>query len=105
MVVAPERRAEPILRVSGLHKQFPVKLGFFKRGAVSAVDGVTFDVYAGETLGIVGESGCRFRTRCSSAMDVCAQERPAMRQPTPRPITSPAFGTSRQLSVLGRQSY
>src|SRR5919112_971997 len=58
MVLSPERPAEPILRVSGLHKTFPVKLGFFKRGAVSAVDGVTFDVYPGETLGIGGESGC-----------------------------------------------
>ncbi len=58
MVVAPERPAEPILRVADLHKSFPVKLGLFKRGAVSAVDGVNFDVYPGETLGIVGESGC-----------------------------------------------
>src|SRR5688572_16508538 len=58
VVVAPERKTEPILQVSGLHKQFPVKLGLFKRGAVSAVDGVSFDVYPGETLGIVGESGC-----------------------------------------------
>src|SRR6478609_6997405 len=58
VVVAPERKTEPILKVAGLHKQFPVKLGLFKRGAVSAVDGVSFDVYPGETLGIVGESGC-----------------------------------------------
>ena len=58
MAVAPARPAEPILQVSGLHKTFPVKLGLFKRGGVSAVDGVSFDVYPGETLGIVGESGC-----------------------------------------------
>ncbi len=48
----------PLLTVTDLRKTFPVKLGLFKRGGVSAVDGVTFDVYPGETLGIVGESGC-----------------------------------------------
>src|ERR1051325_4825677 len=58
VVVAPERKTEPILKVAGLRKQFPVKIGLFKRGAVSAVDDISFDVYPGETLGIVGESGC-----------------------------------------------
>ena len=51
VVSAPERKTEPILRVAGLRKQFPVKLGLFKRGAVSAVDDISFDVYPGETLG------------------------------------------------------
>jgi len=48
----------PLLQVRGLKKQFPVRLGFRRSAAVSAVDEVTFDVQAGETLGIVGESGC-----------------------------------------------
>lgn len=50
----------PLLRVEGLHKQFPIKKGFFNRtvGHVHAVNDVSLDVYPGETLGIVGESGC-----------------------------------------------
>ncbi|MFI1099361.1 dipeptide ABC transporter ATP-binding protein [Streptomyces melanogenes] len=59
----PEQSAaspEPILRVEGLTKHFPIKKGLLGRqtGAVKAVDGVSFDVRAGETLGVVGESGC-----------------------------------------------
>ncbi|CAN5573005.1 MAG TPA: dipeptide ABC transporter ATP-binding protein [Acidimicrobiia bacterium] len=51
----------PILRVENLVKHFPLTQGIlFKRqiGAVQAVDGVNFDLYPGETLGLVGESGC-----------------------------------------------
>ncbi|MGP9018803.1 ABC transporter ATP-binding protein [Streptomyces sp. BR1] len=54
-------RGEPILQVRNLVKHFPLTQGIlFKKqiGAVKAVDGVSFDLYQGETLGIVGESGC-----------------------------------------------
>ncbi|WP_327172492.1 dipeptide ABC transporter ATP-binding protein [Streptomyces sp. NBC_01336] len=51
---------EPLLKVDGLVKHFPITKGILKRkvGAVQAVDGLTFDVRPGETLGVVGESGC-----------------------------------------------
>jgi peptide/nickel transport system ATP-binding protein len=52
---------EPLLETSGLTKHFPIYAGFpFKRrvGAVQAVDGVNLTVHAGESFGLVGESGC-----------------------------------------------
>ena len=50
----------PILEVRGLKMHFPIHSGLLKRrtGAVRAVDGISFDVRTGETLGLVGESGC-----------------------------------------------
>ncbi|WP_030694056.1 ABC transporter ATP-binding protein [Streptomyces globisporus] len=51
---------EPLLKVTGLQKHFPIRKGLLQRqtGAVKAVDGLDFEVYPGETLGVVGESGC-----------------------------------------------
>src|SRR4051794_40153823 len=51
---------DPILRVSDLTKHYPIQGGVWGKqaGVVQAVAGVSFDLAAGETLGLVGESGC-----------------------------------------------
>jgi peptide/nickel transport system ATP-binding protein len=51
---------QPLLRVENMEVHFPVRRGILGRvvGHVKAVDGITFDVYPGQTLGLVGESGC-----------------------------------------------
>ena len=61
--LAPPRTrttTEPLLAVRGLRKYFPIRHGVFGRvtGQVRAVDGVSFEVAPGETLALVGESGC-----------------------------------------------
>src|SRR5277367_5130059 len=52
--------SEPLLRVANLTKEFLLESGWFGRhaGSVHAVDGVDFHIERGETLGLVGESGC-----------------------------------------------
>jgi oligopeptide transport system ATP-binding protein len=52
--------AQPLLEVKNLTKYFPIKGGIFSKtiGYVQAVDGISFALYPGETVGLVGESGC-----------------------------------------------
>jgi oligopeptide transport system ATP-binding protein len=60
MVTKETNKNETLLHVDDLKMHFPIYRGVFQRqvGAVRAVDGVSFDVKRGETLGLVGESGC-----------------------------------------------
>src|SRR5215470_7138406 len=60
MTSLPAENVPPLLDVRELRKYFPISKGFFRRvvGHVRAVDDVSFTVGEGETLGLVGESGC-----------------------------------------------
>ena len=60
--------AATLLDVRGLVKYFPIKRGFFRRtvGTVKAVDDISFDIREGETLSLVGESGCGKSTTARS---------------------------------------
>ena len=66
----PARAGEPLIEVRDLVKHFPLTSGIIFRkqiGAVRAVDGISFDVLRGETLGVVGESGLRQVDDCAAA--------------------------------------
>ena len=56
--MAEAMKNDTLLEVRNLKKYFPVKTGFFRTNYVKAVDDVSFTIERGETLGLVGESGC-----------------------------------------------
>src|SRR6187200_3218471 len=68
---APKRTGQPLLRLEGVKKHFPITRGIIRQkqiGAVHAVDGVDLEVHPGETLGLVGETGCGKSTLARVAM-------------------------------------
>ncbi|MFP4147312.1 MAG: ABC transporter ATP-binding protein [Halorhodospira sp.] len=68
------RRGQPLLRVDGLHTHFELRQwGFLRVGSVRAVDGVAFNLEAGEAIAVVGESGCG---KSSLARTLLALHRP-----------------------------
>ena len=58
-----KKKSEYLVEVKDLKEYFPVKTGFFQTVPLKAVDGVSFNIKPGETLGLVGESGCGKTTR------------------------------------------
>ncbi len=67
-----------LLEIEDLRTHF-----FTTSGVVKAVNGISYDVQEGETVAIVGESGCVFHPRCPIEMERCSQEAPALREIKP----------------------
>ncbi|GAA1095884.1 ABC transporter ATP-binding protein [Nocardiopsis composta] len=95
----PRAERETVLQVEDLVKHHPLMKGaVFKRrvGTVYAVDGVSFDIVEGETLGLVGESGCG---KSSTLMEILSLDRPQSGRVSLLGRTSGAMGARERFSV------
>jgi peptide/nickel transport system ATP-binding protein len=99
----------PLLEVDGLKKHFPVRTGLFGRATavVAAVDGVSFRVEKGETLGIVGESGCGKSTTARLIMHLITPSEGALRfrGKTVGTVEMPLKAFRRQVQMVFQDSY
>ena len=69
--LSQQQEQKAVLRVEDLHTWFEVRrMGFFKAGDVRALDGVSFELYEGETISIVGESGCGKSTLAKTILGI-----------------------------------
>ena len=95
-----ELENKPLLEVRNLKKHFPILKGYFRRtvGQVKAVDDVTFTVFEGKTLGLVGESGCGKTTTGHCVMRGLESTRKG------RPQAGAGAGTTRRLWAPGSPS-
>ncbi len=93
--------AQPLLAISGLRRHFPIRGGLFGRtvATVRAVDGVSFSVSKGETLGIVGESGCGKSTTARLLMRLLDPDAGSMI------FDGEAVGQSGQTGGIGLKDY
>jgi len=86
-----ENGQEILIKIKNLKKHFPIYRGILRRqvGAVQAVDGVTFNIYKGETLGLVGESGCGKSTTGRAILQLL------------KPTAGEVFFNEKELTKLG----
>ena len=91
-------KKEVIFKIKNLKTWFPITKGFMKKvvGNVKAVDDVSIEVYKGETLGIVGESGCGKSTFGKTVMML---EKPTGGESSPG-FSASGAGTSRYLTKI-----
>ena len=81
---------QPLLEIDGLTKHFPVTTALFPRRQIAwvkAVDGIDFSIEPGETVGVIGESGCG-KTTTSKLILLAGEHRPPARSATTGAISA-----------------